>query len=350
MTSEETRKTCLPGASELEFRHTVDRSLLHRWALAEVFLTDGRRVSDNEYLAAAQLPPSHAYYTDHISRLGAPDPMLLLECCRQAETYGGHEYAGVSRDSKFLLRSWSMALPGLLSVPQEETPGELRIAVRLSNRRGAPGDARRLTFGVDMKLAGRCLGFVSMDVGYIPSEVYDAVRLSGRGRPLVPFRDIPRQDAHVAPHLVGRNSPSNVVLSSATLGTDSAQATVRIPLDNRSMFDHGQDHVPGMVLMEAARQLCLLGASDLWGASAHRTTVAGFDFSFMRYAELDLPTTVHIRKTEPYVPEDNLSLMLPDLRTFYIDFEQQGDVIASGRMHTTTSAATRPLPVGEECA
>ncbi|MFC9677291.1 AfsA-related hotdog domain-containing protein [Streptomyces sp. NPDC058430] len=342
-------KTCLPGAANLEFMRTVDRSLLHRWALSEVFLTDSRQTGEDDYLAAAQLPPSHAYYTEHTSRLGAPDPMLLLECCRQAETYGGHEFAGVSRKSKFLLRSWSMELPGLLTLPEEETPGELRISVRTSNRRGTPGDVRRLTFGIDMKLAKRCLGFVKMDVGYIPAEVYDAVRVQGRGKPLVPFKDIPRENAYVAPHLVGRSSPSNVVLASATVNTDNAHATVRIPLDNRSMFDHGQDHVPGMVLMEAARQLCLLGVSDLWGASVSRTTVAGFDFDFMRYAELDAPTTVHIRKTEPYAHEDNLSLMLPDLRTFHIDFVQDGDVIASGRMHTTTSAAVTALPEGEEC-
>jgi hypothetical protein len=58
---------------------------------------------------------------------------------------------------------------------------------------------------------------------------------------------------------------------------------------------------------------------------------------------------VHIRKTEPYAHEDNLSLMLPDLRTFHIDFEQDGDVIASGQMHTTTASTGVPLLDGEEC-
>ncbi|MET7679197.1 AfsA-related hotdog domain-containing protein [Streptomyces sp. NPDC005423] len=349
MTSVE-KKTCLPGAANLEFMRTVDRSLLHRWALSEVFLTDARQAGPDEYLAAAQLPLLHAYYTGHTSRLDAPDPLLLLECCRQAETYGGHEYAGVSRKSKFLLRNWTMELPGLLTVPQQDRPGELRISVRTSDRRGTPGDVRRLKFGIDMKLYQRCLGFVRMDVGYIPAEVYDTVRLQGRGRPLVPFKDLPRQTAHVAPHLVGRSDPANVVLVSATVGSDSASAAVRVPLENRSMFDHGQDHVPGMVLMEAARQLCLLGVSDLWGASVSRSTVAGFDFSFMRYAELDVPTTVHIRKTEPYAHEDNLSLMLPELRTFYLDFEQDGDIIASGQMHTTTASTGVALLDGEECA
>ncbi|WP_051840609.1 AfsA-related hotdog domain-containing protein [Streptomyces sp. NRRL F-5126] len=344
------KKTCLPGAANLEFMRTVDRSLLHRWALSEVFLTDARKTGDEEFLAAAQLPPLHAYYTGHTSRLGSPDPMLLLECCRQAETYGGHEYAGVSRSSKFLLRNWTMELPGLLTVPRQERPGELRIAVRTSNRRGSPGDVRRLTFGIDMKLAQRCLGFVRMDVGYIPAEVYDTVRMQGRNRPLVSFQDLPVQSSSVDPHLVGRSDPANVVLASATVGSDNASATVRVPLDNRSMFDHGQDHLPGMVLMEAARQLCLLGVSDLWGASANRSTAAGFDFSFTRYAELDAPLRVHIRKTEPYAHEDNLSLMLPELRTFYIDFEQEGDIIASGRMHTTTASTGVPLLDGEECA
>lgn len=84
-------------AGTLNFTRTVDRSLIHRWALSEVFLTDARSVDESEYLAAAQLPPWHAYYSERFSRLGAPDPLLLLECARQAETYGGHAFVGAPR-------------------------------------------------------------------------------------------------------------------------------------------------------------------------------------------------------------------------------------------------------------
>ncbi|MFT2018637.1 AfsA-related hotdog domain-containing protein [Streptomyces sp. 796.1] len=333
----------------MEFTQTVDRSLLHRWALSEVFLTDARRVNASEYLAAAQLPAAHGYYTERSARLGVPDPLLLLECARQAETYGGHVFFDVARDTKFLLRSWSMTLPGLLTAPRGDRPGELTMRVRTGNRRGAAGDVRRLTYEVELELFAHRLGQVTIDVGYIPGAVYDTVRERGRGRPLTPFAEIDRGPAPVDPHLVGRSDPANVVLGEVTVGPDGASATIRPPVDHRSMFDHAQDHLPGMVLMEAARQLCLLAGSDLFGASVPRTTVVGFDFSFTRYAELDSRTTVHVRKAEAYAPggEDEFRSVLAHVRTFHLEFTQDSEVIAAGRMHTATSAlaaAAHPAP------
>ncbi len=112
MNSETEKRSCLPGAVNLEFMHTVDRSLLHHWALSEIFLTDGRKVGDDEYLAAAQLPPSHAYYTEHTSRLGAPAPMLLPDLRTfyiEFEQQGDVIAAGRMHTTT---RAWAHTIPG----------------------------------------------------------------------------------------------------------------------------------------------------------------------------------------------------------------------------------------------
>ncbi|MFI8876065.1 AfsA-related hotdog domain-containing protein [Streptomyces sp. NPDC055243] len=319
----------------------MDRASLHRWAISEVFLTDARKTSDTEYVAAAQLPPAHSYYADRCSRLGTPDPLLVLECARQAETYGGHEFFGVARDSKFLLRSWSMSLPGLLTAPRQERPGELVMGVRTGNRRGAEGDVRRLTYDIDLTLSRHYLGRVSIDVGYIPGQVYDTVRARGRGRPLAPFSGLRGTGSSVRPSDVGRSDPANVVLADIATGSDGVTATIRVPLDNPSMFDHAQDHLPGMVLMEAARQTCLYAAAELLGASVSHTTVTGFDFSFTRYAELDAATKVRVTRAEPGAAAG--------LHTFHVEFEQDEVVVASGVTHTATLAAAR-IPEDEDRA
>lgn len=73
-----------PEDAELTYTRTVDRALVHRDSLGEVFLTDLRPLGDTCYAAAAQLPRSHAYYGDHLLRPSAYDPVLLLEACRQS--------------------------------------------------------------------------------------------------------------------------------------------------------------------------------------------------------------------------------------------------------------------------
>ncbi|WP_327659686.1 MULTISPECIES: AfsA-related hotdog domain-containing protein [unclassified Streptomyces] len=325
--------------AELSFTRTVDRRILHRWALSEVFLTDVHHTDDGGYRAAAQLPWKHPYYGDHLTRLDCPDPLLLLECVRQAETWGGHAVAGVGEDRQFLLRRWTMALPGLLTAPDTQRPAEVSVAVTTSGAQGPAGSPRRLTFAADVGVWDHHVGRVRIEVGYIPSDVYAAVRESGRGRPLPDFDALPRTTSSLAPHWVGRTDRHNVVLDDITVDGQGTSARVCAPLDNRSMFDHAQDHVPGMVLMEAARQLCLFTGAELHGTSAAHTTVAGFDFSFSRYAELDAPLTAHVRHSGPYAEDDALASALPRLTTHHVEFLQDGALCARGVLHTTTARA-----------
>lgn len=328
-----------PDLTGLRYSRTVDRSLVHREALSEVFLTDARRVDGSSYLAGAQLPPSHAYYTDHALRLPVPDPLLLLEACRQAETYGAHAYFGVARTTKFILRSWRMSLPGLLAAAGRPLPDAVALHVRTSGGRGAPGRLRALTYDTAVVIGGRRVGDVSIDVGYLSAETYGQVRAHQRGGVRPPLSlDLAPGRGGVPAHWVGRSHPANVVLADAEVGEEAAVAALRVPVDNPSMFDHAQDHVPGMVLMEAARQLCLLAGSEYFAASPTRTTVAGFDFSFSRYAELDSPITVTARYPDPGEPDAVLAAALPGVRTYPVVFEQDGDAIAVGTVTTTTVA------------
>ena len=82
---------------ELGFEHTVARSLVHRRNLSELFLTDGVRLDSAHFAAAAQLPMIHYYYTDHLTD-DRVDPLLLLECCRQAETHACLLYTSDAAD------------------------------------------------------------------------------------------------------------------------------------------------------------------------------------------------------------------------------------------------------------
>ncbi|MFD7873294.1 AfsA-related hotdog domain-containing protein [Streptomyces sp. NPDC059766] len=320
--------TFASGVRALEFVRSVDRRLLHRRALSEVFLTDTVAVDGQRFLAGAQLPSSHAYFTDHVGHT-VVDPVLLLECARQAETYGAHTHLGVDGDTKFVLQSWSMRLPGLFAAHSGD-PAELTVEVTTDRPADATTPARSVTYGMRFLLSGEEAGEARMTVGYLSSGTYSFVRSKRRGSPPVSSDDVTPLPATVAPADLGRANPVNALLVDPVRDGDGISAGVRIPNDNPSMFDHAQDHLPGMVLTEAARQAALLAGVRLLDRPARETTLVGFDLGFAKFAELDAPTTVEV------VPEGEDG----GIRTFRITFRQHGDEVASGTVETTAVPAS----------
>jgi hypothetical protein len=241
-----------PEGGRLRFDRTVDRRLLHRRALSEVFLTDTAVVGENAYLAGAQLPSSHAYFTDHAGHT-VIDPILLLECARQAETYGAHVHLGVSDDTKFILRRWSMRLPGLFAGHAGDAGDAARLTMAVTTDRpvGSVVPARSLTYDIGFSLASQPVGNVHMEVGYLSSAAYSHVRTVRRGTPPPSSDDVAATRATVAPAAVGRFGVVNTLLIDPARTGTGVTAVVRLPGDNPSMFDHAQDHLPGMVLTEA---------------------------------------------------------------------------------------------------
>lgn len=317
-----------PGVRELRFVRSVDRRLLHRRALSEVFLTDTAVVGEKSFKAGAQLPSSHAYFTDHVGH-SVIDPILLLECARQAETYGAHVHVGVDNDTKFILQSWSMRLPGLFA-PHAGTPVELTMEVTTDRPFGSSAPTRSVSYDIRFLILGEPVGDVHMEVGYLSSATYSYIRSARRGSAPISSDDVPVIRATVGPGDVGRASAVNTLLIDPVRDERGITAGVRVPNDNVSMFDHAQDHIPGMVLTEAARQACLLAGAEFLGQAAADTSVVGFDLGFSKFAELDAQTSVSA------VPECRSE----GIQTFRVSVRQNGEEIAAGTMDTSAVPAS----------
>lgn len=323
-----------PELVGLSFQRTVDRELLHRRALSEVFLTDCRPLDEHGYVAAAQLPPLHSYYTDHLHRRPLVDPMLLLECCRQAETYGGHVVFGVPTDTAFILRDWSLRVDGPAALARAAGPAELGMVVHTTGRRAIGGALRALVYEIDLVLGGRTMGHAHISVGYLPRAAYEQVRHGRRGSVPPSSAALTPQagGVPVPPHLVGRANPANVLLQDVRLHADGLVARIRPAVDHPSMFDHAQDHLPGMVMTEAARQAGLLALNDLYGLSPTRWVMTGMGASFSAYAELDAPTLVRVR---PAIAPGS-----PDTCELVAELSQDGNVIAEATLTMRRPAAS----------
>ncbi|MFD0393746.1 AfsA-related hotdog domain-containing protein [Streptomyces nogalater] len=81
---------------------------------------------------------------------------------------------------------------------------------------------------------------------------------------------------------------------------DNAQALLRIPAHHASLFDHPQDHLPGMVIAEGARQLALFAALDIRGLAPSKTLITELDVRFTRFGELEDDTV--LSATVPRLP------------------------------------------------
>lgn len=313
-----------PTAAPL-FHRTVDRALVHRTALSEVFLTDCRRTGCDSYVAAALIPSSHAYYGDALGGHGLADTLLLMECARQAETCGGHLVFGVEHGRRFVLLDWSLRLtpPGMALRPGEAA--ELVIVVDGQHVRRTGEQVHGLVFRMALSSGGTQVGEAHIRVGYLRDEAYELVRLRHREGPppSSPMMPPAAGGIPVAAHLVGRTDPANVVLLDAHTGDGALTARVRPAAEHPSLFDHAQDHLPGMLLLEAGRQAGLVALHDLLGVAPTAHVLTGVEMAFRSYAELDAPVLVRVRPRAGSASAEHL---------LGVEFLQNGRVAAEGSL------------------
>ncbi|MFE4515291.1 ScbA/BarX family gamma-butyrolactone biosynthesis protein [Kitasatospora sp. NPDC056783] len=256
---------------------TVSRHLVHRASVSEVFLTGWQATGPYDFLLGAQWPRLHGFYRLPGDRYH--DPVLMAETIRQAGLLIGHAGFGVPRGHHFAMEDLSYALgePGLPGLAVTAGPASLMLAVDCEDVRMRGCRLSSLRVRVEVTRDGAPIGHGTGQLRVISPSSY--ARLRGPARRTV----TPRPPAPAAPELVGRAQPADVVLS-PTLAPDTW--LLRADATHPVLFDHELDHVPAMLVLEAARQ----AAQRL----RHPEPVVPVELvtSFDRYIELDRPCFV----------------------------------------------------------
>jgi 2-oxo-3-(phosphooxy)propyl 3-oxoalkanoate synthase len=310
----------------LSFARTVDRSMVHRSAVSEVFITDVRRTGETRAVAAAQLPLAHGYYSDHVQDPLLYDPLLVLECCRQASICAAH-VGEVPFSMAMLVSTFSLRLENLRMLAVGREPGELEIDGVFFPDVGKTGAVKGSSVEQTLFAGGTKVGTHRMAVRMLTQRGHDALRRFQRGAPAPTTADLaastaPGQAApqQAAPQQVGRVHPVNVVLSRVCVANGRVRAEVTPRFDNRALFDHEYDHLPAMTLIEAGRQIALVAAAA--GAEAPARHVSAVKGEFRRFAELD----------EPLIVSAGLAAAVGSAVTASVRFCQRGQVIASAEL------------------
>ncbi|WP_052707133.1 AfsA-related hotdog domain-containing protein [Streptomyces rubellomurinus] len=314
------------AGDRLSFDRTISRRLVQRDGLQEVFLTDFRARFDRSFLAGARLPHAHPYYNDHLHAPRLHDPLVLLESVRQAVrcATGTHPDAPPEAVAFTLGRRLRITAPDALAAGPDLDELELRgHESRTWCRKGA---LTRVVHRVDLVLDGRQLGTATTDTALRPPAAYRRLRLRERAD-LPPRSDelpVREHPGAVPPYLLGRQRPENVVLLEPRFAAGELAAGLRVPLGHSSLFDQRPDHVPGAVLLEAARQAGLLLVGEEFGRSPARTVLLAVELDHRRFVELDEETTVRARLAQPPGAADGLPVR--------VEFRRRGTLLAEARL------------------
>ncbi|MEU3744723.1 MULTISPECIES: ScbA/BarX family gamma-butyrolactone biosynthesis protein [Streptomyces] len=264
----------------------VPGEFVHRADPADIFPTDWTRLTENRFSVSARWPAAHPFFSPVAG--DRHDPVLVAETIRQATMLVAHAELGVPLDEQFVM--WGLgytADPEALAVGGRSSDIAVDLVCSDVVRRGSGLRSMRATLVLTRD--GRHLATGSALTRCTSALAYRRIRgerLAALGRP-VPL--IPG----VAPQLVGRENSKDVVLGA---GARPGQWQLRINTGHSTLFRRPNDHVPGMVLLEAARQAATLAT----GSSAFLPAV--MESSFTRYAELDSPCWIEpqiVRTADP---------------------------------------------------
>ncbi|MFB7260898.1 ScbA/BarX family gamma-butyrolactone biosynthesis protein [Streptomyces nojiriensis] len=266
---------------------TVPKELVHRSAVAEVMLTSWTRVDDTHFVMTAQWPRSHSFFTPVAG--GYHDPLIGCETLRQIGILLGHAEFDVPFGHQFLVRDIGVTVqPQYLRVGYEPAALSIDVTCHELNRRGK--NLSNLRIEAVFRRDGNVVATGGGSFSCMTPAVYRRVRgehmLGGDWYqlPLI---------SPAAPQSVGRMSPMDVVLSPTG---EQHRWHLRVDTRHPVLFEHLVDHVPGMVLIEAARQAT---ASTLGRSSYLPLSITS---EFKRYTELDSPCTIEAHRLPGTAP------------------------------------------------
>ncbi|GGS29952.1 lactone biosynthesis protein [Streptomyces humidus] len=274
----------------MQFARTLPKELVHRAAIAEVFLTDAERLGEDEIRLAAQLPRLHPFYGDVLAPRSHHDPLLLLEACRQGIFVVAHRYLDVPLGHKFLLRTLAYEVPEPDALACGDTPTEavigVRVEHRIRNRTGVTGLRLRFTVAVGARKAL----LARIDYSWMPPQEWSSLRSGQRHALGLCAAPVALPGQPVDPARVGRRDRVNAVITAPRTSPDGVRtARLVAKTTHPTLYDHWVDHVPGMLELEAFRQLALIAAVDEGAVRAPTALPVRLRARFRCFAEMDLP-------------------------------------------------------------
>ncbi|MEV8594358.1 ScbA/BarX family gamma-butyrolactone biosynthesis protein [Streptomyces sp. NPDC052012] len=278
-------------------RTRVTTELAHRPRASDVFPAEWVRLTGTRFRVTAHWPDDHSFFGAVDDR--HQDPMIVGETLRQTSMALAHAEFGAPADTHFVMWDLEVATdPSALRRADAAEPVTIDVVCSEIRRRGRGLSSMRTT--MEFHRAGRLVARGTGSTGCTSPAAYRRLRARQLAAQHAPVPLLPP----VSPELVGRTRAEDVVLAPADSpeahpdGTDADRShhpatwLLRANTAHPVLFARPNDHVPGMVLFEAARQAAT--------AASGRRPFLPYDMSasFSRYAELHSPCRIEAEVLE----------------------------------------------------
>ncbi|MEV4342053.1 ScbA/BarX family gamma-butyrolactone biosynthesis protein [Streptomyces sp. NPDC049590] len=256
----------------------ISAAFAHRVADEDVLVTGWTQRGNTSFALDIDWSGPHVFFAP--ARGSAHHHMLIAQTLRQVGLGLVHAALGVSRSHHFLMNDLTYSIDARHRV---DPSAPLRAYAH-----GTWTGRRSLEMHIGLHQRGAAYLTSRSSFTWVPDPVYR--RLRGERLTAVPPQGAARP---VAPRVVGRDHASEVALApGARPGTWQLIADTGHP----ALIDHAVDHVPGLVLLEAAQQ----------AAYAFRGE-RGFDPTALaltahRYVEFDAPCLLEAREVPASSP------------------------------------------------
>ncbi|MFV0406310.1 MAG: AfsA-related hotdog domain-containing protein [Propioniciclava sp.] len=275
-----------PAQATLRFDQTVDRSLVHRHAIAEVFVTDATAGPDDRTFVAVQIPRGHRVNRDS-ERVA---DVLILEALRQASIYVAHTVLSVPQDMVFVFNGMALRFtdPSGLRFCGNQLSSIIDLAARTDHLPN--GRPTKMQFTARLLVDGLIAVEADSEVSLVTRKAWSilCVRAGMDVSGIV-------EEGHAPRNIIG--PIAEIVQDVRSDGRRECRAQIIVDERHPFYFDHPLDHIPAALQVDAIGELCaeLLATGT---SERQRPVLRSITMAFQGFAGLSSPAFAAVRLEE----------------------------------------------------
>ncbi|SIO95904.1 AfsA-related hotdog domain-containing protein [Vibrio spartinae] len=243
----------------------------------QIYIQNIKSTDTNTFEFTIKNPLSHFHFNDFYWSQDRIDPLYLLECCRQAETFIAHKYFNVGFEEKFIFNCFSLSLREQNSLLLLKH-GEIKGCIYSEMSTNACTRMRNNVYVFTIFVSNIEVCAITLSASYLKKHVYQKIRNLNFLRKNLEFN----LDDNVNCKLVGYMNQLNSIISL----NNKNKASIVINKNNPIYFDHKQDHITGMNIVEGCRQFSFYCVKDKFPNKLDIFEIDEINSEFFSFVEL----------------------------------------------------------------